>query len=29
LREKIEINPKNPQYIKVIYGLGYKMVKIK
>lgn len=29
LREKIEINPKDPQYIKVIYGLGYKMVKIR
>lgn len=29
LREKIEINPKKPQYIKVIYGLGYKMVKIR
>lgn len=29
LREKIEINPKEPQYIKVIYGLGYKMVTIK
>lgn len=29
LREKIEINPKEPQYIKVIYGLGYKMVEIR
>jgi DNA-binding response OmpR family regulator len=28
LREKIEIDPKNPQYIKVIYGLGYKVVKL-
>lgn len=28
LREKIEINPKEPQYIKVIYGLGYKMVTV-
>jgi DNA-binding response OmpR family regulator len=28
LREKIEINPKEPRYLKVIYGLGYKMVKI-
>ncbi|MCL2113473.1 MAG: response regulator transcription factor [Streptococcaceae bacterium] len=27
IREKIEINPKNPQYLKVIYGLGYKVVK--
>ena len=29
IREKIEINPKEPQYLKVIYGLGYKVVKIK
>ncbi|MDR2977589.1 MAG: response regulator transcription factor [Streptococcaceae bacterium] len=28
LREKIEINPKKPQYIQVIYGLGYKAVKL-
>ncbi|MCC8073107.1 MAG: response regulator transcription factor [Clostridiales bacterium] len=28
LREKIEINPKDPKYIKVVYGLGYKMEKI-
>jgi DNA-binding response OmpR family regulator len=28
IREKIEINPKEPQYLKVIYGLGYKVVKI-
>lgn len=28
LREKIEINPKDPQYIKVVYGLGYKCEKI-
>jgi DNA-binding response OmpR family regulator len=27
IREKIEINPKEPRYVKVIYGLGYKMVK--
>jgi len=27
IREKIEINPKEPQYLKVIYGLGYKVVK--
>jgi len=27
IREKIEINPKDPQYLKVIYGLGYKVVK--
>ncbi len=29
LREKIELNPKEPKYIKVVYGLGYKVVKIK
>ena len=29
LREKIEINPKKPQYIKVIWGIGYKMENIK
>ena len=28
LREKIEINPKDPKYIKVVYGLGYKVEKI-
>lgn len=28
IREKIEINPKEPKYIKVVYGLGYKMDKI-
>lgn len=28
LREKIEINPKEPKYIKVVYGLGYKCEKI-
>ncbi len=27
LREKIEINPKNPKYLKVVYGLGYKCEK--
>jgi len=26
IREKIEINPKEPHYLKVIYGLGYKVV---
>ncbi|MBE6107020.1 MAG: response regulator transcription factor [Erysipelotrichaceae bacterium] len=25
LREKIEIDPKNPRYIKVVWGVGYKM----
>lgn len=28
LREKIEIDPANPQYIKVVWGLGYKMEKV-
>ena len=27
IREKIEINPKDPRYLKVIYGLGYKAVR--
>ena len=27
IREKIEINPKEPRYLKVVYGLGYKVVK--
>ncbi len=25
IREKIEINPKEPRYIKVVWGIGYKM----
>ncbi len=25
IREKIEINPKEPRYLKVVWGLGYKM----
>ena len=25
IREKIEIDPKNPAYIKVVWGLGYKL----
>ncbi|MBR6683965.1 MAG: response regulator transcription factor [Firmicutes bacterium] len=25
LREKIEINPREPQYLKAVWGLGYKM----
>ena len=29
IREKIEANPKEPQYLKVIYGLGYKIVSLK
>lgn len=28
IREKIEINPKEPRFLKVIYGLGYKVVKL-
>lgn len=27
LREKIEVNPKKPQYIQVVWGLGYKLRK--
>ena len=26
--EKIEINPKNPKYLKVVWGIGYKVEKI-
>ena len=28
IREKIEINPKEPKYIKVVWGIGYKMERI-
>ena len=28
LREKIEIDPATPRYIKVVWGLGYKMEKL-
>ena len=28
LREKIEIDPANPRYIKVVWGLGYKMERV-
>lgn len=28
IREKIEIDPKNPNYLKVVWGLGYKVDKI-
>lgn len=28
IREKIEINPKEPRYLKVVWGLGYKVDKI-
>lgn len=27
LREKIEINPKSPRYLKVVWGVGYKIEK--
>lgn len=27
IREKIEINPKNPKYLKVVWGIGYKFEK--
>lgn len=26
IREKIEINPKEPRYLKVVWGIGYKIV---
>ena len=29
IREKIEINPKEPRYLKVVWGIGYKMEDIK
>ncbi len=28
IREKIEIDSKNPQYLKVIWGIGYKIEKV-
>ena len=27
IREKIEINPKEPKYLKVVWGVGYKIEK--
>lgn len=27
LREKIEVNPKKPEYLKVVWGIGYKIEK--
>ncbi|MCA1031266.1 response regulator transcription factor [Bacillus timonensis] len=27
IREKIEIDPKNPRFLKVVWGIGYKMEK--
>ena len=29
IREKIEIDPKNPKYLKVVWGVGYKIEKYK
>ena len=29
IREKIEINPKEPKYLKVVWGIGYKIDKLK
>ena len=29
IREKIELNPKEPEYIKVVWGIGYKMEKME
>lgn len=28
IREKIEINPRDPRYLKVVWGLGYKVEKL-
>ncbi|HBH3160593.1 TPA: response regulator transcription factor, partial [Clostridioides difficile] len=29
IREKIEVDPKNPKYLKVVWGVGYKIEKIQ
>ena len=29
IREKIEINPKKPKYLQVVWGIGYRMEKIE
>ena len=29
IREKIEINPKDPRYLKVVWGVGYKIEKLE
>lgn len=29
IREKIEINPKEPKYLKVVWGIGYKVERYK
>ena len=28
IREKIEINPREPKYLKVVWGIGYKVEKL-
>ncbi len=28
IREQIEISPKEPKYLKVVWGIGYKVEKI-
>ncbi len=28
IREKIELNPKEPKYLKVVWGIGYKIEKV-
>ena len=27
IREKIEVNPREPRYLKVVWGVGYKVEK--
>ena len=27
IREKIELNPREPKYLKVVWGIGYKIEK--
>ena len=27
IRQKIEVDPKNPKYLKVVWGVGYKIEK--
>lgn len=29
LREKIEVNPRKPEYLKVVWGIGYKIEKVR
>lgn len=29
IRDKIEINPKNPRYLKIVWGLGYKIESLE